>query len=128
MEAMELASDEDLISYFLFNADHIEDLLIEAYRIQATRKTNIPNAFVEKLKLALEKSKKLKKSNLAADLSARELDTLKLIAREMSNQEIADKLFISLNTVKTHLKNINLQLEVDNRAKAVARAKGLHLL
>ena len=56
------------------------------------------------------------------------LDTLKLIAQDLSNQEIADKLFISLNTVKTHLKNIYLKLEVDNRAKAVAKAKDLRIV
>ena len=39
-------------------------------------------------------------------LSDRELDTIKLIAEDLSNQEIADKLFVSLNTVKTHVKNI----------------------
>jgi len=61
-------------------------------------------------------------------LSARELDTLKLIASDLSNQEIADKLFISLNTVKTHLKNIYLKLEVENRAKAVSRAKELGIV
>ena len=48
-----------------------------------------------------------------------ELDALKLIAEDMSNQEIADKLFISLNTVKTHAKNIFLKLEVNSREQAV---------
>ena len=65
---------------------------------------------------------------LHIDLSARELDTLKLIAGDLSNQEIADKLFISLNTVKTHIKNIYLKLEADNRAKAIAKARELYLV
>jgi len=128
LDAMELASDEDLISYFLFNADHTYDLLEEAYKIQATQKTGIPNSFIKKLKIALEKSDKLMKSQSISELSTRELDTLKLIAENLSNKEIAEKLFISLNTVKTHLKNINLKLEVDNRIKAVARAKELGII
>ena len=49
-----------------------------------------------------------KEQPLVEPLSTRELDTLKLIAENLSNQEIADKLFVSPNTVKTHLKNINL--------------------
>ena len=61
-------------------------------------------------------------------LSDRELDALKLIAKDLSNQEIADKLFISLNTVKTHLKNVFLKLEVDNRSKAVDKAKELGII
>ena len=46
----------------------------------------------------------------------------------MSNQKIADKSFISLNTVKTRLKNIFLKLDVDNRRKAVEKAKRKGLL
>jgi LuxR family maltose regulon positive regulatory protein len=53
---------------------------------------------------------------------------IKQIAGNMSNQEIADNLFISLNTVKTHIKNIYLKFDVDNRTKAVARAKELGLI
>jgi ATP/maltotriose-dependent transcriptional regulator MalT len=61
-------------------------------------------------------------------LSDRELDTLKLIAGNLSNQEIADKLFISLNTVKTHLKNVFIKLDAENRTKAVEKAKELGII
>ena len=127
MEAMEFASDESLISYFLFNVDHIQDIIAEVFKIQATAKTNIPNSFIEKLKYAIEKYKKFGESHVESKLSSRELDTMKLIAEELTNQEIADKLFISLNTVKTHLKNIYLKLEVNNRTRAVKKAKELGL-
>ena len=70
------------------------------------------------LGLALERIEKHKKTHTNAALSTRELDTLKLIAEDLSNQEIADNLFISLNIVKTHVKNTYLKLEADNRAKA----------
>jgi LuxR family maltose regulon positive regulatory protein len=72
--------------------------------------------------------KSRKKNHAEFELSARELDTLKLIAENLMNQEIADKLFISVNTVKTHLKNINLKLGVVNRAEAVTKAKELRLI
>ncbi len=61
-------------------------------------------------------------------LSDRELDTLKRIAEDLSNQEIADKLFISLNTVKTHIKNILMKLDVDSRIQAVTKAKVLGII
>jgi ATP/maltotriose-dependent transcriptional regulator MalT len=61
-------------------------------------------------------------------LSDRELDTLKLIAEDLSNQEIADKLFISLNTAKTHVRNILQNLEVENRSQAVNKAKELGII
>jgi ATP/maltotriose-dependent transcriptional regulator MalT len=56
------------------------------------------------------------------------MEVLHLIAVGLSNREIADKLFISLNTVKTHTKSINSKLSVNSRTKAVARAKDLDLL
>jgi len=57
-----------------------------------------------------------------------EIDTLKQMADDLSNQEIADKLFISLNTVKTHAKNIFLKLGVDSRKQAVNKAKELGII
>ena len=60
---------------------------------------------------------------LMEPLSERELEVLYLIAAGLRNKEIAEKLFISLNTVKTHLKNINSKLNVTKRTKAVVRAK-----
>jgi len=66
--------------------------------------------------------------NLGSVISDRELDTLKLIAEDLSNQEIADKLFISLNTAKTHVRNILLKLDVENRSQAVSKAKELGIL
>ncbi len=53
---------------------------------------------------------------------------LQLIARGCSNQEISERLFISLHTVKTHARHINSKLGVERRTQAVARAKGLGLL
>ncbi|MGB4074089.1 MAG: LuxR C-terminal-related transcriptional regulator [Pseudomonas sp.] len=63
----------------------------------------------------------------AALLSRRELDVLKLIVRGYSNQQIAESLFISLHTVKTHAQRINFKLGVERRTQAVARAKELGL-
>lgn len=61
-------------------------------------------------------------------ISKREHEVLELMARGNSNQEIADKLFVSVNTVKTHLANLFLKLEVSRRTQAVNRAKELRLI
>jgi ATP/maltotriose-dependent transcriptional regulator MalT len=61
-------------------------------------------------------------------ISEREIEVLQLIAAGFSNKEIADRLFISLNTVRTHTKNINAKLDVHSRTQAIARAKKLGLL
>ncbi|MEX6501371.1 LuxR C-terminal-related transcriptional regulator [Pseudomonas zhanjiangensis] len=61
-------------------------------------------------------------------LSGREVAVLRLIAQGCSNQEVAEQLFISLHTVKTHARRINGKLGVARRTQAVARAKALGLL
>jgi LuxR family maltose regulon positive regulatory protein len=67
-------------------------------------------------------------ADMVEPLSERELDVLRLIAEGLSNQEIAERLFISLHTVKWHTGNIYGKLAVKNRTQAVARARALALL
>ena len=123
IEAMKIASDENLISMFVYNIEDIIDISKDLYNKQATTKNKIWNEFIRAFKLMFEKIHKRISVASNSDLSARELDTLKLVAENLSNQEIADKLFISMNTVKTHLENINLKLEANSRAEAVSKAK-----
>lgn len=61
-------------------------------------------------------------------LSGRERAVLELIAQGCSNQQISERLFISLHTVKTHASHINSKLGVERRTQAVARAQSLGLL
>ena len=68
--------------------------------------------------LNCEESKSLKK-NLLTD---REIEILNFIAKGFSNLQIAETLYISLNTVKTHIKNIFSKLEVEDRTQAALKA------
>ena len=65
---------------------------------------------------------------LHEDLTARERDILGLLAKGYENQRIADELFISLKTVKTHVSNILSKLEVSDRTQAVVYAFQHHLV
>ncbi|WP_404196777.1 LuxR C-terminal-related transcriptional regulator [Streptomyces tauricus] len=62
------------------------------------------------------------------ELSGRERDVLQRLARTMSTEEIAADLYVSVNTVKTHLKSVYRKLAVNRRNEAVRRARELHLL
>ncbi len=64
----------------------------------------------------------------ALGISKRELEVLTLIAHGHSNQEIADKLFVSLHTVKKHTSSVFGKLEVSRRTQAVEKAKRHGLL
>jgi LuxR family maltose regulon positive regulatory protein len=61
-------------------------------------------------------------------LSVRELEVLKLLAAMLTTAEVARELYISVNTVKTHLKSIYRKLAANHRTEAVRRAKQLRLI
>ncbi len=64
---------------------------------------------------------------LVEPLSSRELDVLRLLRSELSGPDIARELVVSLNTVRTHTKNVYTKLGVSNRREAVRRADELGL-
>jgi LuxR family maltose regulon positive regulatory protein len=65
---------------------------------------------------------------LIEPLSRRELEVLRLIAQGLSNQEICERLFLALDTVKGHNRKIFDKLQVQRRTEAVARGRELGLL
>lgn len=66
----------------------------------------------------------LKKLNL----STREYEVLQLLSRGCSNADIADKLFLSLSTVKTHVSNLFFKMDVKSRTQAIEKAKRLKII
>lgn len=62
------------------------------------------------------------------NVSKRELEVLQLMAEGLSNAEIAERLFVSLNTVKTHSSKVFEKLEVKRRTQAVETAKRLNII
>jgi DNA-binding NarL/FixJ family response regulator len=61
-------------------------------------------------------------------ISKREFEVLELIAAGLSNQDIADRLFVSTSTVKTHVSNVLAKLDASRRTAAIARAKQLRII
>ena len=66
----------------------------------------------------------LKKLNL----TNREYDVLQLLTKGHSNAEIAESLFLSLSTVKTHVSNLFVKMDVKSRAQAIEKAKRLKII
>lgn len=62
------------------------------------------------------------------NISKRELEVLQLMAEGLSNQEIASRLFVSLNTIKTHSSNIFEKMDVKRRTQAVEKAKRMNII
>lgn len=64
----------------------------------------------------------------AHGISKRELEVLLLMAKGYSNQEIADQLFVSLNTIKTHISKLLEKLEASRRTQAIQKARDLGII
>lgn len=88
-------------------------------------------AFAGDLLSVLEHEPQSKRANgdiLLEPLSERELAVLRFLPTMMSNAEIASEMFVSVNTVKTHLKHVYRKLDVSDRREAVRRGRELRLL
>ena len=99
--------------------------------ISAIKTVNAGEAyFSEKVKTAVMGSmiKKKTKSEPSKKLTAREIEIILLITQEIVNQDIADKLFISINTVETHRRNIMRKLEVHNSVGLYKKAVEMGLI
>jgi LuxR family maltose regulon positive regulatory protein len=89
--------------------------LLAAFPIKGPEQTDPPRA-------------QASQSELIEPLSEREIQVLQLMAEGLTNQEIASRLYLALNTVKVHTRNINGKLGVHSRTQAVARARVLGIL
>jgi LuxR family maltose regulon positive regulatory protein len=94
------------------------------------------NAFAQSGSWNAERSKssdpnlaaKVKSAALVEPLSDRELDVLRLMAEGLKYKEVADRLCISLNTVRSHTKSIYGKLNVRNRTQAIEKVRQLRIL
>ncbi|MBE7554870.1 MAG: hypothetical protein HS126_27790 [Anaerolineales bacterium] len=130
-QALTLAEPEGYMRIFLDEGQPMIALLTTA-----TSRLPAPHqAYIESLLAAFrrEQAKSLHPSSLSLQpliepLSERELEILRLIAAGMSNGEIAQKLVVTVGTVKWHLNNVYGKLDARSRTQAVAKARELGLL
>ncbi len=127
-QALALAEPENRLATFVREGEAMEKLLASALR-----KTSY-KGFVERLLKLFEDCRKYQaepitaRETLIEPLSARELEILGYLNGYLSAIEIAGKLFVSVNTVRTHMKSIYGKLDVHGRSEAVRRAKEIGLL
>lgn len=123
--ALILAEPEGFIRIFVDEGSHVAELLEKVLGL----KEEALIGYAKKI-LSAFNPKKLSETGRALDesLSERELEVLKLIKAGLSNKKIAEELFISLSTVKTHIRNIYEKIGVHSRTQALIRAKELGLL
>lgn len=122
--ALILAEPEGYIRMFIDEGAPMMFLLEKA------TKKGISLSYVRQLLTAFNttENKPLPQQNLIEPLSERELEVLRLLGTELDGPEIARQLMVSLNTMRTHTKNIYTKLGVNSRRSAVRRAEELNLL
>jgi LuxR family maltose regulon positive regulatory protein len=124
-EALDLAEPEGYVGLFLDEGVAMTELLSTAVR--QGRASPYLQQLLAGARVPLATPGR-STSTLVEPLSARERDILRLLRSDLSGPEIARELVVSLNTVRTHTKNVYLKLGVNSRRAAVRRAHELDLL
>jgi LuxR family maltose regulon positive regulatory protein len=128
--ALQLAEPEGFVRTFVDEGPPLARLLYEALP-QGISPDYIQRLLAAFPEIELEQTTPSKQSSddeWIEPLTERELEVLQLIADGLTNQEIASKLYLSLNTVKAHTRSIYGKLDVKSRAQAAARARALGLI
>lgn len=124
-EALSLAEPEGYIRTFVDEGEPMRGLLRVAYS------QGISKEYTSRLLAAFKPHQVRPKPTsqfLVEPLTERELEVLKLLRTELTGPEIAQELSVSLNTLRTHTKNIYSKLNVTNRRAAVHKAEELELI
>jgi len=122
-QALTAAEPEGYVRLFVDEGQAMTALLREASR------RGITTGYAEELLAGGERPslRPAKTQGLVDPLSERELDVLRLLGSDLSGPDIARELMVSLNTLRTHTKNIYMKLGVNNRRAALRRAHDLGL-
>ena len=122
--ALTLSEPEGYVRIFIDQGPAMASLL------RAATKQRIAPSYVRRLLRAMSKTEDTApvKEGLIEPLSERELDVIRLLGTDLDGPDIARHLVVSLNTVRTHTKNIYAKLGVNNRRAAVRRAQELDLM
>ncbi|MEM8859692.1 MAG: LuxR C-terminal-related transcriptional regulator, partial [Chloroflexota bacterium] len=124
-QALTLAAPSRMIRSFVDEGRPMADLL------QRAAATGFMFDYLPEILAAFgtqSRPKIVQQHRLVEPLSPRELEILELIAEGLSNREIGERLYLALNTVKGHNRNIFGKLQVQRRTEAVARARELQLV
>jgi len=128
-QALTLAEPEGYVRIFAGEGSPMTSLLNEALKQEIT--PSYVRRLIESIDMAngrLHGKPPKVSETLSEPLSIRERDVLRMLASDLSGPDIARELMVSLNTLRTHTKNIYDKLQVNNRRSAVRRAEELDLI
>ena len=130
-EALYIAESRGFIRIFIDEGQPVAHLLYE------TLESGFESDYIQKLLSAFAIKESVEdipavalgdQSDLIEPLSDREIEVLRLVAKGLPNKVIAERLYLSIHTIKTHTRNIYGKLGVNNRTQAVNKARTLGVL
>jgi LuxR family maltose regulon positive regulatory protein len=131
-QALTLAEPEGYVRLFVDEGHPMAELLRFAisHNISSDYARKLLAAFPKDIlsEIPIDKERTVNRQILIEPLSEREIEVLRLMAEGYKYKEIADRLFVSINTVRHHTRHVYDKLNVNNRTQAIGRAKELNLL
>jgi len=128
LKAINISYKENYLRIFLDKGAYLKNVLLKIQDKLQLRLEKEQKVFLNKIIKGSNKVTIIEKLDMIEILSIRELEVLKYLREGRTNLEIADSLFVSINTVKTHLLNIYTKLDVHSRTEALAKANELGIL
>ncbi|EKQ55206.1 MULTISPECIES: LuxR C-terminal-related transcriptional regulator [unclassified Clostridium] len=129
IEAINISAEENYLRIFINEGDNLKNIIFKLKdKLQFSLKEE-SKIFLSKIIKNLEQNNAIQKIDVKNDmLSSREMEILKYLQAGLTNLEISNSLFVSVNTVKTHLLNIYTKLDVHSRTEALAKASELGII
>jgi LuxR family maltose regulon positive regulatory protein len=131
-QALTLAEPQGYVRLFVDEGQPMAELLglAVSQNISPDYASKLLAAFPEDVRSAIpiDKERIVDKQFSVEPLSEREIEVLRLMAEGYKYQEIADRLVVSINTIRHHTRNVYDKLEANNRTQAISRAKELNVL
>lgn len=125
IKAVNISYKENYLRIFLDEGEYLKNRILREKEKLISRLEKDQAVFLNNMIKAFSNREEINNADINEILSIREMEVLKYLKEGLNNTEIANSLFVSVNTVKTHLLNIYTKLDVHSRTEALAKANEL---
>jgi LuxR family transcriptional regulator, maltose regulon positive regulatory protein len=125
LKAVNISYKENYLRIFLDEGEYLKNIILREKEKLMSRLEKYQAIFLNNIIRDFGNREEIKDTDINEILSIREMEVLKYLKEGLNNTEIANSLFVSVNTVKTHLLNIYTKLDVHSRTEALAKANEL---